>query len=124
MKPIRKFTKLLMSVLLLTALLAGCFGTGAQNTTPVPTAEEDVVYDLTGLSRDAVLFTVDGADVTAETYLFWLSRSISTMDQYAQYLGEEGIDWEEEMSGLPMADYCKNDAVETSKLYALVELQA
>lgn len=123
MKKNRKPVALLLSILLLAALLTGCGGAGAQNTTAAP-AEEDVVYDLTGLSRDTVLFTVNGADVTAETYLFWLSQSISTMDQYATYLGGEGIDWEEEMSGLSMADYCKNDAMETCKLYTAVELEA
>lgn len=124
MKQVKMLTALILSALLLTASLAGCSLPGASaSPTPSPTGE-DVIQDLTGLSRDTILFTVNGRGVAAEEYLFWLSQTISYMDQYAKYLGETGINWDEDMSGLSMADYCKNDAMETSKLYALVELRA
>jgi len=123
MRQLKKFSVLFLPVLLLAVLSAGCGKPGVQ-ATPTPPAEEDVTYELTGLARDTVLFTVDGAEVTAEQYLFWLSQSVSYMDQTSRQLGREGINWEEEMSGLTVADYCRNDAMETSKLYALVELHA
>lgn len=117
-----KLKKLLcagLSGVLTAGLLAGCAGTGEPEATPDP---GDIAYQAAGITRDTVLYTVDGTEVPADEYLFWLLTSISTAKQ-SGYLADDTA-WEEEIDGTPTADYLKNDALETSKLYALVELKA
>ena len=98
------------------ALLAGAMaGCGAADPKP---ADDDIAYKATGLSRDTVLFTVDGREVTADQYLYWLLTSISTAKS-AGYLADDEA-WEEEIEGQPTADYLKEQALEISKLYATV----
>ena len=58
-----------MGVLLAGALLLG--GLAGCQSEP---AADDVTYRLTGIRRDAPLVTVDGREVAAEDYLFWLSQ--------------------------------------------------
>lgn len=100
------------------ALLAGAMaGCGAAEPQPTPAAY-DIAYQATGLSRDTVLFTVDGREVTADQYLYWLLTSISTAKS-AGYLADDEA-WEEEIEGQPTADYLKDQALEISKLYAAV----
>ena len=69
-----------------------------------------------------MLFTVDGADVTADQYLFWLLNCISSAKQEG-YLAEDE-DWSGEIEGVPAADYLKNQAMEVAELYALMETRA
>ena len=100
------------------ALLAGAMA-GCSTAEPQPTpAADDIAYQATGLSRDTVLFTVDGREVTADQYLYWLLTSISTAKS-AGYLADDEA-WEEEIEGQPTADYLKEQALEISKLYASV----
>jgi len=124
MKQIKKITALFLSALMLTAALAGCNLPGAASPTPSAAAEEDIIYNLAGIPGQASLFTVNGTEVVAEEYLFWLAQAVSYMDQYAQSMGQTGINWEEEVEGVSMADYCKNDAMESMKLHALLEQRA
>ena len=112
-----KFQKLLcagLSGALLAGAMAGCSSPAPQSTP----AADDIAYQATGLSRDTVLFTVDGREVTADQYLYWLLTSISTAKS-AGYLADDEA-WEEEIEGQPTADYLKEQALEISKLYASV----
>lgn len=105
-----------LSGALLTGALAGCSTTDSQpSATP---AADDIAYQATGLPRDTVLFTVDGRDVTADQYLYWLLTSISTAKN-AGYLADDTA-WEEEIEGTPTADFLKQNAQDISKLYAAV----
>lgn len=104
---------------LLLSLAAGCSGDAAPSATPDP---DDVAYQTAGISRDTVLFTVDGTEVTADEYLFWLLNSI-TDAQYNGYLAEDA-DWTGEIEGVPAGEYLKTQALETSKLYTVVGNQA
>ncbi len=112
-----KFQKLLcagLSGALLAGAMAGCSSPAPQSTP----AADDIAYQATGLSRDTVLFTVDGREVTADQYLYWLLTSISNAKS-AGYLADDDA-WEEEIEGQPTADYLKEQALEISKLYATV----
>ena len=77
-------------------LLAGLTACAPQAAEPDP---GDVAYQTAGISRDTVLFTVDGTDVTADQYLFWLLQSVAAAKQ-AGYLADDGA-WEEEIEGRP-----------------------
>ena len=100
------------------ALLIGAMA-GCSTADPQPTpAADDIAYQATGLARDTVLFTVDGRDVTADQYLYWLLTSISEAKS-AGYLADDEA-WEETIEDQPTNDYLKNKALEISKLYAVV----
>ncbi|NCB63651.1 MAG: hypothetical protein EOM52_08560, partial [Clostridia bacterium] len=60
--------------------------------------------------------TVDGVDVPAEEFLYWVT---STADQLSQYMG--AIDWEADIGdGTTVKEYMLNNATETAKLYQVV----
>ena len=79
---------------------------------------DDIAYQAAGISRDTVLFTVDGTEVTADEYLFWLLQSVAAAKQ-SGYLTDDNA-WEEEINGTPTAEYLREDALNTSILYTTV----
>ena len=106
-----------MGVLLAGALLLG--GLAGCQSEP---AADDVTYRLTGIRRDAPLVTVDGREVAAEDYLFWLSQSVSLQQQYGNLL--EDADWEADLGGTTAAEYVKNDALQAVTYLAVVSNKA
>lgn len=102
------------------ALLAGC---SAKTPGALVADADDIAYQAADIRRDAELLTVDGAPIAAEKYLFWLASSIQTAQQYMEL--ETDADWAETMSdGLTVAQAMKADALETVKLYQVVEAKA
>lgn len=124
MKHLKRLAALLLAALL-SFSVSGCSlpGISGAKATPTP-APEDLTLTLAGIPAESTLFTVNGVAVTAEEYVFFLYQSVGYMDQYAQYMGEDGINWDEDMSGVSMADYCKNDAMEIAKLHAVLRQKA
>lgn len=109
-----------LSALMLTGLLAGCGEPAPAQPTPGP---GDIAYQTAGIPRDTVLLTVDGTEVTADEYLFWLQNIIVEAGNYGQL--PEGDDWTAaEIEGTPAAEYLKTQALETSKLYTVVANRA
>lgn len=91
----------------------------AADSTPfLPDNEIDTAQELAGIPRDATLLTVNGKDVSAETYLYWLG----SMASYYSYLYnmyyystldfasemEEGVTWGERLK-----EYAYNNVVLT-----------
>lgn len=102
------------------ALLAGC---SAKTPGALVADADDIAYQAADIRRDAELLTVNGAAIAAEKYLFWLASSIQTAKQYMELETDE--DWAETMSdGLTVAQAMKADALETVKLYQVVEAKA
>lgn len=102
------------------ALLAGC---SAKTPGALVADADDIAYQAADIRRDAELLTVDGTPIAAEKYLFWLASSIQTAKQYMELETDE--DWAETMSdGLTVAQAMKADALETVKLYQVVEAKA
>ena len=83
------------------------------------TQKEGLFYEASGISPDAVLLTVDGRDIPAERYLYWLTYICDYIAGY--YDDGDGIQWEETLSGETLEDYAKNQALENTVLYATVE---
>jgi len=108
--------KPIVSGALALTLMAGC---------AAPADPDDLAYQAADIKRDAQLLTVDGKAVTAETYLFWLLSAISQQQYYGNLTGDE---WEETISigeeSRPTADVLKEDALETAKLYSVIESKA
>ena len=82
--------------------------------------QEGLFYEAAGISPDAVLLTVDGRDVPAWRYLYWLT---SICDTIRASRGQEGktLDWSEPLLGGTLADYAKQQALASTALYATVE---
>lgn len=95
--------------------LAGCQSGQAPD-------EGDIAYRTAGVSMDSTLLKVNGVDVTAEEYLFYLGRSISTAKSNG-YLSDDAA-WEETIADTPTAEYLKNDALNTVKLNVYLRQKA
>ena len=83
------------------------------------TRKEGLFYEATGISPDAVLLTVDGRDIPAERYFYWLAYICDYIGEY--YDEGDGIQWSETLSGETLESYAKNRALENTVLYATVE---
>lgn len=92
-------------------LLSACGASGGG------TVKEGLYYDASGICPDAVLLTVNGEEVAAERYFYWLTY---TCDYAAQAMGE-GLDWNEERDGGTLAQYVKEEALQRTVTYAIVE---
>lgn len=72
------------------------------------------------LGEDLVLLTVDGREIPAWRYLYWLAF---TCDQVREKYKDSGLslDWEAPVTGGTLADYAKDQALANTALYATVE---
>lgn len=72
------------------------------------------------LGEELVLLTVDGREVPAWRYLYWLAF---TCDQIRGKYKDSGLtlDWEAPVPGGTLADYAKDQALADTALYATVE---
>lgn len=72
------------------------------------------------LGEELVLLTVDGREVPAWRYLYWLAF---TCDQIREKYKDSGLtlDWEAPVPGGTLADYAKDQALADTALYATVE---
>ena len=73
-----------------------------------------------GVEETAALLTVDGREVPAWRYLYWLADTCDRIrEQYAESSLEP--DWESPLSGGTLADYARDQALADTVLYATVE---
>lgn len=110
MKTMKRMTALALS-LLLTLSLASCGGMSKGSRT------DGIYYEATGISPDAVLLRIDGMDVTAERYFYWLYNSASNA---AAYCGTDGFA-SDAGDGRTYAEVCLDFTLEAAKQYAMVE---
>lgn len=104
----RAFTSALAAML----LLSGC---GKQAEKP-----SGLYYEASGVAPDAVLLTVDGRDVPAARYFYWLTADC---DYLAEQSGGEP-DWTGDAGGQTLDEYVKEQALSAAVFYAMVESQA
>ena len=98
------------------ALCLGLSGCGVKK-------EEDdasLLGRAAGLGEDLILLTVDGREVPAWRYLYWLAF---TCDQVREKYKDSGLtlNWETPVPGGTLADYAKDQALANTALYATVE---
>ena len=84
------------------------------------TSGTSALETASGLEGSAVLLTVDGREVPAWRYLYWLAY---TCDQMAREYAESSqpLDWDTPVENGTLADYVKEQAVADTALYATVE---
>ncbi|WP_251449359.1 peptidylprolyl isomerase [Vermiculatibacterium agrestimuris] len=111
-----KKTRIAAGALAIT-MLAGC-SAGPD----LVAAPDDLAYQAADLQRDSQLFTVDGAGVNAEEYLFWLVNAIAEQKHYGHL--SDDADWSQPVEGQPSAETVKADALNTAKLYQVIRNHA
>lgn len=97
-------------------------GTGEQEQPSGSAESDDIAYQTADLKRDSVLVTVDNEPIVTEEYLFWLLNAISVQKQLGNLSDDNA--WEETINGEPTAEVLKSDALDTAKLYRIIETKA
>lgn len=99
--------------LLLCLILSACGGKAGQGQTSLLGTAAD-------MREDAVLLTVDGREIPAWRYLYWLAY---TCDRIRERYEEAGLklDWDTPLGGGTLADYARDQALADTALYATVE---
>lgn len=105
--------------LLAAALLAGCTPTESKST-----GEHDIVQEVLGVPGDTTILTINGVDVPAEKYLFWLVNAIETEKYYYGNPLESDEDWIQQIDGMTTRDVLKGDALDRTLLFQVVENEA
>lgn len=86
----------------------------------LPDNATDVAQEVLGFSDDTVLFTVNGADVTAEEYLYWLGNMTSYYDMMmSMYGGTLNLDEAMDSDGTTWGDQLKEVAYQNTVLIAV-----
>lgn len=101
--------------------LALCLG--LSGCAPKDEEEGSLLGQAAELGEDVALLTVDGREVPAWRYLYWLAF---TCDQIREKYRDSGLtlDWETPVPGGTLADYAKDQALANTVLYATVEAWA
>ena len=81
--------------------------------------EEGLFYQASGIRPEAVLLSVDGREVTAQRYLYWLAYACDYLA--GSYDTEGGIQWADTVDGQNLEAYAKEQALKNTALYATVE---
>lgn len=110
--------KRIFAWILTAAALLGCLtGCGSSK---AGTTKSGLYYEASGISPDAVLLTVDGWDVTADRFFYWLTTTCDYIQSYYAGVGSQ-VDWSEMSGGQSLSDYAMEQALQTTELYAIVE---
>lgn len=108
----------LMAVLLVVCLvLSSC--RNQEESSPVSAGESDLAA-AAGVEETAVLLTVDGREIPAWRYLYWLGYTCQRIEERYRE-SELELDWSTPVAGGTLADYAKDQALADTALYATVE---
>lgn len=110
-KTLRRALASILALVMALGLLSGCG------------SSYDPVQEVMGYKGSTPLFTVNGADVTAEEFYFWLAQQ---MDQAASYFSAMGMetDWSMEMGDTTAGESLKQAAQSYAVLYSVVASKA
>ncbi|MEG2420116.1 MAG: peptidylprolyl isomerase [Oscillospiraceae bacterium] len=85
----------------------------------LPANETDLAQKVLGVPGDTALIKVNDSAVTAEQYLYFLTTSLASYQQYISQYGMAEIDWTQESDGQKLGDYMKNESRDTAISYQL-----
>ena len=112
---IRRGLGVALAVVMATGLLSGCG------------SDYDPVQDIMGYKGSTVMYTVNGQDVTAEQYLFWLAQEADRANSYASMMQSDDSEtsfWDtklDENSDETIGDQVKASAQRYATMYSVVE---
>ena len=113
-KIMRRVLGAALAVVMSVGLLSGCGG----EADPIKEAF-DGKY-----TKDTVMLTVNGSDVTAEDLFFWMAQNADYVAGYYTQMGME-MDWSSAMGqDATMGEHVKEQSKETAVLYNIVAAQA
>ena len=108
---------------LMAVLLVGCLALSScrnqEELSLVPAGESDLAA-AAGVEETAVLLTVDGREIPAWRYLYWLGYTCQRIEERYRE-SELELDWSTPVAGGTLADYAKDQALADTALYATVE---
>lgn len=85
-----------------------------------PVRQTSRLGEAAGLDEETILLTLDGREIPAWRYLYWLGYTCQRVqERYAA--AELPVDWSTPVSGGTLADYAKDQALADTALYATVE---
>ena len=102
--------------LTLCLILTACGGSEEEQ----PDRSPSLLGGAAGLEEEAVLLTVDGREVPAWRYLYWLARTCDAIQEEYKTAGAE-LDWDAQTGVGSLAEYAKAQALSDTALYATVE---
>ena len=121
--------KWISALLALTLTVAVCAGCGAKEEPP-----SGIYYDITGIGPKETVMEVDGLQIPAELYFYWLAYSASNTEYqinmlnsyyglYGELIGEDGqILWDEELEeGVTVSQQVMEDTENSIKFSAAIE---
>lgn len=109
----RRYTALFIGLILTLTALTGC-----------EKKPEGVFYELTGIDPAAAMLMVEGREVSAERYLYWvLDAADYIAGSFPELCEADGTPkWEAEAEpGVTVEDFILRDALDTAKMYVIVE---
>lgn len=125
----KKWISGLLALVLTVSLCAGC---GQKDAQP-----SGIYYDITGIAPSEVVMEVDGVEIPAELYFYWLAYSCSNAEYqvnmlnayyglYSNLLAEDGsLVWDGELEeGVTLSQQAKLDCESSVKFYASIEAMA
>lgn len=117
----KKVRRILIIVLCLLVTLSFCVGCGQSSTPLMDQAGKDMTSYLTdGAVKDSdVVMTVNGEDVTADAYMYWVANYFI---QLTNYLGEFTLD--EDFNGQTIGEYVQQTAGANAAYYENIWQQA
>lgn len=86
-------------------------------------AGDDLLSRASGIPCDESLLTVDGREVEAWRYLYWLAYTCDAIQTAYDDAGAE-LDWDAAFDDGTLADYAEQQALADTVLYAVVETMA
>ena len=108
----------ILPLLLICLLLSACGKKEAQ--TP---PESGHLASAAGLEADTVVAVVDGREVAAGQYLYWLTVVCDEIQDYYRSAGI-ALNWSAPLENGTLGDYAKSQALRSAALYATVEAWA
>ena len=108
--------RMLSLTLLLTLLLTACGG----STETQQSQASSLLESAAGIEETTPLLTVDGREIPAWRYLYWLAETCAAIEEEYAEAGME-VDWNAAAEGMTLKEYAKEQALEATAVYAAVE---
>lgn len=132
----KKWMSLLMALVMILTMLAGCSQTPSANEETAGSSA-GIFYDVTGIPAEKTVMTVSGVEISAEEYFYWMAYLCASVEyniinynayygMYTDLVNDDGtLNWGEEFQdGLTLSEYVTKETESTIAFYTAIELMA